>query len=879
MAKPRIEYNRLDMSGPSGNWNEIAHLFDQLTMLSKSDREEQLKVIKASNHDTYTQIKSLLEADDNPNPIFGNPAKVVLEEWNKDPGLIGEHIGAFRLENLIGQGAMGSVFKAVRIDGQFEQTVAIKLMNSHMLNSSHREFFQRERQILAKLNHPGIARLYDGGFIKDGRPFFTMEWVSGSSLVAYCKSNKSTLKERIGLFIKVCEAVRYAHQSLIVHLDLKPQNILIDKSGSVKLLDFGVSKLVEDHQIIDNSPFTLAYASPEQLSKNDLNTASDIYSLGVILAELIIGKHPFSSYLQNPLKLKEAILTGDRSGFSFQKNITTPFFDDLKTICLKATQINISDRYSTVDQLINDLQAFLTDYPISTRKESIKYRARKYFKRNKPMLISISIAVLMLVGMATYYTSMLSMQRDIAKDEAKKANQITALLTDVFMAADPNIGGADTITAVTLLDQGLEKLSKNLDEDQELYADMLLRLAPIYFNLGQYEKGKKITFEGYELYKSNPDISAEYLALAEKLVSNSYFYFGDLDSAKLAIETAIDRLEKDGIVNGETYAEILIQLGNVSNDLGDLQTADSVYHLAYSQYLELREAPDLDIAFCLHMLGSVARDLGDLDQGEKYLLEAMAMKQDLFESPHLELAYTQNYLGSLYQAKREYEKALEYIRKSFDQRKQILGIYHVETLASMANTARTFNLIGRYDEAIALYDTTLLIVDSLFSKNHYYYAGLIGSQGNSYYELGDYEKAKENIEQSRIVLEKLNPSNLLTQASPLSRLGDIAKKQQNLNLAKEYYLQALKFREDALPAGHFQITQSQQALGECLLDLGDYPTAIEYLELALEAYQTSSEDRTKEIIALHTFLLQAYQATQNFEKAEYYETLMASKEE
>ena len=864
------------MPTPKDNWREISNLFDQLTKLSKPARESQLREIKSTNLDIYTQLKSLLEADDNPNPIFGNSAKIVIEEWSKDPELIGEQIGAFRLETLVGRGAMGSVFKAVRVDGQFDQTVAIKLMNSQVLESTHREFFQRERQILAKLNHPGIAKLYDGGFTEDGRPFFTMEWVEGISLTAYCESHKVPLAKRIELFIQVCQAVRYAHQSLIIHLDLKPQNILVEESGSVKLLDFGVSKIVEEHNELKNNPFTLAYASPEQIAKEDLNTASDIYSLGVIFGELISGKHPFNSYLKSPQKLKEAIVTGDRSGFFFPEIKTIPFFEDLRSIFLKATQITKTDRYCTVDQLINDLQAYQTDYPISTRKESFRYRTRKYYKRNRSILAAIGAAVIIVVSMASYYTFKLREQRNLAEAEAKKANQITGLLTDVFMAADPNIGGADTITAVTLLDKGLENLNKNLSEDKDLYADMLLRLAPIYFNLGQYEKGKTLAFESFELYKNNPNADLEDKAMAQKTMATYYFYIGNLDSAKLFLDKGLGTLHQHGIVEGETYASVILEYANVSNELGDYQAADSIYHLAYQLYLQIREAPDVDLAFALHMSGSTARDLGRLDEGEKYLLEALAMKKELFQEPHLEIAYTQNYLGSLYQSKGEYEKALEYIQKSLEQREAILGKYHVETVASMANTARTYNLVERYEEAIAIYDSTLLIVDSLFTKKHYYYAGLIGSQGNSYYALGNYEKAKVNIELSLALLEELNPSNLLSQSVPLSRLGDIATKQQDLELAKDYYTKALKYREEALPIGHNQITQSQQSLGKCLLDLGDYPTAIEYLELALNSYQMDPEANSEKISSIQNSLAYAYTVTENSEMAKHDENLIAA---
>ncbi|UZD22776.1 serine/threonine-protein kinase [Algoriphagus halophytocola] len=866
------------MAREKENWNQIEALFEDLVCMPESQKSERLESLKHSDFPTYTLLKSLLDADKNPAPIFGNSAQVILEEWSKDPDLVGTQIGAFRLDQLIGQGAMGSVFKAIRTDGQFDQTVAIKLMKSQVLNSSNRDLFQRERQILAKLNHPGIARLYDGGFVDDGRPYFSMEWVSGKSLSDYSESQNLTIKQRIRLFIHVCEAVSYAHQSLVLHLDLKPQNILVDQSGRVKLLDFGVSKLIEEHQSTDTSAFTLAYASPEQLEKRDLNTASDIYALGVIFIELLDGRHPFEPLLKKPLELKKAILSGNNPNLLLAEDKLSAFAEDLRAIANRCTAAKPVDRYSTVNQIINDLHAFLGDYPISIRKHDLNYKAAKYFRRNRALVASIFIGTLVIFSMGTYYTLQLQKQRDRAEAEAKKANQITELLTDIFMAADPNIGGADTITAVNLLDQGIENLTNNMQDDPELYSDMLLRLAPVYFNLGQYEKGEKIAQQGFEIYTSIPDISAENLASAEMVISQAHYYYGELDTSKIIIDKAFERLQDHKITNGEIYASILTQMGNVNLDLGNIVLADSIYRLAHEQYLQLREAPHTDLAFTLHMMGSTSRDLGDFKSGETFLLQSLAMKRELYDEPHLEIAYTYNYLGSLYQGMEQYEKALDYIQKSYQQRKAILGTFHVETLASMANTARTYNHINKYKEAIAIYDSTLLIVDSLFGKKHYYYAGLIGNQGNSYYFLGDYAIAKEKVEESRRLYAELNPGNLLAQAAPLSRLADIAVKESDLKTASELYLKALEIREGNLPAGHIQITQSQQTLGECLLDLGDYPTAIEYLELALNTLTEDTEQHEAKITQLHQSLLTAYHATNNLEKVSFYEQQLALKD-
>lgn len=866
------------MGGRRDGLVQVAELFHSLADQSDVERTVILNKLKSTDPDTYALLATLLKADSNPNVLFGNSPQQVLEEWTKDPELVGEQIGAFRLDEIVGQGAMGSVFRASRVDGQFEQVVAIKLLKSQMLSSSHREFFERERQILAKLNHPGIARLYDGGFVEDGRPFFTMEWISGHSLTRYAKLNKCTLQERIGLFLQVCDAIRYAHQSLIIHLDLKPANIIVNDQGMVKLLDFGVSRLLED-KLDQAGSFTLAYASPEQIRHENPTTVSDIYSLGVILFELLTGKHPFEEGFQDMKLLNESILEGKFGAFELDESLSQANFrEDLKRICAKAMKVDSAFRYGSVDEFVGDLRAFKEDYPISVREREWGYVGRKYFRRNQKVLASISVGLVLLFGTGIFYTLQLREQRNIAESEAKKANQITELLTDVFLAADPNVGGADTLTAVNLLDQGLAQLEKNLGDDPELYANMLIRLSSIYYNLGQYDKGTSTSKEAYDLLLLSPESNVSLLVQAENQFAKSFYYYGDLDSAEIILRMALDRISNSKISDPELLAAILADYGNVKIDLGMLVEADSLYKLSHAYYLELSEGPNIDLAFTLHMMGSTARDLGDFTEAEKYLMQSLAMKKELFNEPHLEIAYTYNYLGSLYQSKNENDKALDYITESYEQRNAILGKFHVETMASLANMGRTFNRLERFEEAIDIYNETIEVVDSLFGQKHYYTAGLIGNQSNSYIGLGDYETAKAKIKVSQELYQEWNPSNLLGQAPPLIKLGEIAELEGDPNLARDYYEKALTIRAASLPKGHFQIAQSQQTLGQCLLGLGDYPTAIEYLELALDSFKSNPEISEKAIISVNTSLVEAYEGINDLEKASYYKGLLADQE-
>jgi serine/threonine-protein kinase len=866
------------MKRGDGKWEEVSGLFHELTELSETDRKARLQEIAEKNPALYDQLTDLLEADLDSHPIFKAGTGSVFSILDNDHELINESIGPFQLKELVGQGAMGTVFKGIRVDGQFDQVVAIKLMKPLMINPAYRSFFDRERQILAKLNHPNIGRLYDGGFTEDERPFFTMEWVAGNNLLDYCSINNLGLMERLKLFKQVCHALQYAHQSMIAHLDIKPQNIIVNGDGQVKLLDFGVSQMMEEGNEQEGS-FTLAYASPEQIERNHPNTVSDIYSLGVVLFELLCGYHPFKQYFEDPSALKKAVLEGNGANFKLLKEFgSVAFADDLSLICMKAMEKYPDDRYASVDELVRDLENFEQTYPILAHREDWSYRAKKYIRRNRTILVVVNTAVLLLVALGVFYTFQLREQRNIALAEAKRANQITNLITDVFSSADPNIGGADTITAVQLLDQGLINLEKNLGDDPALYSDMLMRLGPVYLALGQYEKAKKSIDEAYEINLSLPDVSPETLARNELLISSTFFMYGVLDSSQYFSEKAIRRLSDAGINDGDVLSAAFLELGTAYYDMANYSQADSALSIGLQLSMQENISPDIELATLLHMKGATARKLDRLDSARKYLNESLEMKRKLFDEPHLEIAYAYNYFGSFYQDLGDYEQALEYVKKSLEQRQAILGDYHVETVASLGNMGRTLIGLGQPREAVPYYQSAISVIDSIFGTSHYYYGALKGSLGNAYYASGDLKNAREVYEVSLQVFDELLSERDPRKASPRMNLGKIAMDELRYQDAKIYFQESLKIRQDLLPENHIQIAQSQQAFGGCLLAMGDFSTAIDFLEDALKIFQADSDSNSEEISKVNSQLAQAYLQIGNQEKATYYEQLITARE-
>ncbi|WP_291785370.1 serine/threonine-protein kinase [Cecembia sp.] len=851
------------MRAVNGNWEKLEELFHELTQLSEDKRNSRLATISKEDADLFEQLNALLKADKTSHPLFQAESSSIFSLLASDQELLGSRLGAFELKEVVGQGAMGTVFKGHRADGHFDQVVAIKLMKPLLINPTFRDYFERERQILAKLNHPNIARLYDGGFTDDGRPFFTMEWVSGKNLIDYCKDNNLGLYERLNLFGQVCLAVRYAHQSLIAHLDLKPQNIIINDEGQVKLLDFGVSRMVEEG-FEKESGFTLAYAAPEQIERNNPSTVSDIYALGVILFELLNGYHPYEKLFKDPQGLKSAILKGNATSFKLSEMFgKIRFSNDLELICQKAMEVLPQHRYASVDELDRDLYDFRKDYPITAHAKAWTYQAQKYLRRNRTVLAVANSAFFILLAMGLYYTFQLQQQRNIAQAEAKRANQITNLITDIFSAADPNIGGADTITAVQLLDEGLRNLEKNLGEDPEILASMLTKISPIYLSLGKYEKGKSIAEQAYQINSKLFSYPHPLLAENELLIGDVYFFYGKLDSAEYFSKKGLSQLLETNTNDEMKLANAMLGIGNIVYELGRYEEADSINRIIYAIHQKHLTAPHILLANDLHMFGSNRRKMQEYDDAEKYLLASLEMKKELFEEPHLELALSYNHIGSLYQNKGDVEASIPYIRKSLEQRDAILGENHVETMASVSNLARAYYQLGRFEEALPLYISSFSVVSDLFGEEHYYYSATANTLGMTYFNLGNIQEAKIYLSKSVEVNKKLFPETDRRNATSMMNLAKVFASEGNHLNAVELYQKAYKIFKETEKNDLQLISQCQQALGECSLALGNYSTAIEYLEMALLNNQSFDNISQETISKINVSLEKAYLAMNN----------------
>jgi tetratricopeptide (TPR) repeat protein len=477
-------------------WRKVEDVFHQALECPPGSRETWLDAVCAGDAALRAEVISLLASDNaDAGEFVGSQVKQAVVELQSDvseaaaPPMGGRLIGPYRLVRELGRGGMGAVYLAKRDDQQYESEVAIKLVQPGLDTDFILRRFRRERQILARLQHPNIARLFDGGTADDGAPYFVMEYVEGSWITKYADARKLTIEGRLRLFLPVCAAVEHAHRNFIVHRDLKPGNILIDASGAAKLLDFGVSKVLraegdDPAETQGIGMMTPHYASPEQILGDPVTIASDVYSLGAVLYELLSGAKPHRIDQCTPLALERAICldeTAAPSSAAQDRNFARRLRGDLDNIILRAMQKEPARRYASVEELAGDIRRYLELRPVLARPDSLGYRGRKFVRRNRLTVALAGLVAASLIGGAAVALR----EARIARERFSQVRKLsTTFLFDVEQAARdlPGSMRVRQLIAKTGLEY-LDKLSRSSSGDWELKRE----LATAYVRIGEVQ--------------------------------------------------------------------------------------------------------------------------------------------------------------------------------------------------------------------------------------------------------------------------------------------------------------------------------------------------------------------------------------------------------
>ncbi len=623
--------------------------FELALGLDPTGQRAMLAELATTDPQLAVELRSLLDAHSSTSSGFDtrvDPALVqqVLglgEPWR------GKRVGVYEVGSRIGAGGMGDVYHAVRADQQFSMQVAIKFLRRSAESELAIRRFRYERQILATLNHRNIAGLLDGGVTEDGQPYFVMELVEGDPITTWCDQRRLGIRERLGLFRQVCGAVQHAHRLLVVHRDLKPGNILVTSDGTVKLLDFGIAKLLRDDGQ-DNLPatqgarvFTPEYAAPEQVRGLPVGTGVDVYALGVLLFELVTGRRPFDltglllaeiedAICNRPPPRPSSLLTVERSKLLGKRSLSQArraVAGDIDAIVLTALRKEPDRRYGSAEQFSRDISLHLAGMPVGARPEGIGYRFGKFVRRRKVELIGGTLAALSLVGgiIAT------SLYARSAADERDRVMEVTSFLSSMLSAVDPSQLGRE-VTMREVLDSAAVR-ANTLHNRPALEVEIRNVIAATYLSLGDYEAAIGEYRKALAAARRGEPVAGRRVALALSQLSTGLEHIGEYGAADSIFSEAERLMGRDYRSKGEER-EWVEHRGRLLGRLGKFSEAAVLMRRALDLHLEVEPENDSAAAYYYHNLAVMIGETGDNHQADTLLRTALELERRALGDEH-----------------------------------------------------------------------------------------------------------------------------------------------------------------------------------------------------------------------------------------------------
>ena len=711
----------------SERWRLLSPHLDQVLELSGEERQRYLLDLASEDPALAADLELLLgeERALRDESYLEHDAQDLLAGAH----LVGQTFGAYELVEPLGAGGMGSVWLARRNDGRFEGTVAVKLLSAALLGAAGASRFRREGTILARLKHPHIAQLLDAGVSEAGQPYLVLEYVEGEPIDRWCDNRALDVRSRVRLFLDVLAAVAHAHSSLVVHRDLKPSNVMVSKDGRVKLLDFGIAKLLEG-DAGDGAPtwltreagraFTPAFAAPEQVTGESVTTATDVYALGALLYLLLAGRHPAGEPGASPVNLLRAILEAEPGRLSevvHDPRLRRELRGDLEIIVARALKKRPAERYESVTAMAEDLRRYLAEEPILARCDSLIYRTRKFARRHARSLAAASLALFAVAGVVAFYGTRLADERDRVRLEARKAAQMSGFLTDLLSHADPYVAGQGEPTVRSLLDAGAARARKDLATQPELQREMLTLLGRIYERRGAYEQALPLLEQAVALGRRTLGPSRE-LAQSLNDLGVARGQMAQLDAARAALEEALAMRKK---VLGEKHPDVAIshsELGRTLFDQGRLHEAEACFRSALAIRQRALGPVHHETATSMSDLGLLLRQKGDRAGAEALFRETLAVTRKSSGPKHPDVATALANLALTVNERGDPRAAEEMFREALAIGRASLGREHPGNAQRLANLAGVLRAQGKLAEAAARNEEALAISRPALGPDH-----------------------------------------------------------------------------------------------------------------------------------------------------------------
>lgn len=681
----------------------LEDLYGQCLERPANEREALIQVSCGDNEDLKKVLLLMLQSEQQAGDYFRDLQQTLVRGIEDEPIpelSVGEKVGNYQVAEFLAKGGMSNVYLADRDDGQYEQRVAIKCLSTKIFKQKDTLSQIGEQQILARLRHPGIATLYDAGITESGVPYFIMEYIDGLPVDVWVENKKLSLAAKLRLFEQVAGAVAYAHSHLILHLDLKPTNILIDKNGQVKLLDFGIATAITSGTG-GQRPFvgTPMIAAPEQLKGSGLTAATDVFQLGMLLHKLVTGKYPVS----DAVNLSEGFTRFNPEKLIRDPEISPEIGAELRAIIGKCLFLNPEERYASLSDLLQDIRNYQNHYPVTAISGGVRYRIFKYYQRHKTQVISIAFIMLSLITgtvISVWQADQATKQRDLALKSEEVSTATKNFLLDLFMAAHPSKTKGDTMTVFQFLDKGYLE-AEAYKGSPEIKLEMLTTIGKLYRSLGDYNKSKDVLDKVYAMAKDS--------------------------SLPLSL----------------TYVQAIQQLALYQRDVGNYDSAASIMKQVLQLYTEIGY-PEKDSLYTasLKYLAFIYRSMEMSDSATSLIRRAIALEEQIWpDLNNINLAESYYILGVIHRNEGRYDEAIENISRSLELCENIMGTYFPGTIANLNTLASTYTQAGNPGAALVHGRRAKDISFRLYGENHMETATSADNLGRIFLKLNETDSA------------------------------------------------------------------------------------------------------------------------------------------
>ncbi len=814
-------------------WEKIQELFHGAADLPEGDRRAFLEASCGSDSELIAEVLAMLDADSTPTAILGRDVSTLAASMISSTTQLPQHpFGAYRVTEILGEGGMGVVYLAQRED--LGSRAAVKILRDAWLSPARRERFAAEQRTLAQLEHPSIARLYDSGTLADGTPWFVMEYVEGTPITEYCAKNQSPLHERLRLFREVCDAVQFAHANLVIHRDIKPSNILVRSDGSVKLLDFGISKHLD---ALDSAAeqtrtamrmMTPAYASPEQIRGDPIGTHSDVYSLGVLLYELIVGRLPFDLKSQSSADAERIILERDVERPSIAAKRMALLSDsnhvgsaskgewaDIDVLVLTSMHKDSARRYPTVWALIQDVDRFLSKQPLEARGDSARYKLGKFVARNRAAIVAGSMVFATIVALVVFYTIRLATAKNIAVTEGARAERIQGFTLNLLQGGDEDVGPADSLRVVTLVDRGVQE-AKALDREPATQAQMYETLGGLYQKLGKFAPADTLLrlslSQRQRLFGANhPDVGQSLVALG--MLRNAQAEF---DSAEAFVTRGLAVLQRTLPEDNAKVRKAIYSLGRVIEEKGDYDRAVPILERA----VRLEEAqgdPTQDLSVAMSELANVHFYAGNFAKSDTMNRRVLAIDRKLYGAVHPHLADDLMNLGAIQFEFQNFAEAEKFDREALVITRAWYGNSHPETASNLTLLGRALVSEKKLDEAHAVLKEAVDIQKKAYGEFHPRVASALNELGRVAQQQGNLDEAQSTFQRVVDIYRKVYNNKHYTIGVAMSNLAGVYKDKKQYATAERLFDDVFRMYKEELTPEHLLFGIAKVRYGEVLL--------------------------------------------------------------